>query len=88
MRGHTKFLGGVEKNRGGKAFRGPVTEGCSYKADPIWNRTVPVSNPSGVNRVDQIPNGYEHIRSLVWLLFSLLALFSFSKALNFARACN
>ena len=27
MRGHTKFLGGL-KNRGGKAFRGPVTEGC------------------------------------------------------------
>ena len=24
--GHTKFLGGFEKNRGGKAFRGPVTE--------------------------------------------------------------
>ena len=24
---HTKFLGGL-KNRGGKAFRGPVTEGC------------------------------------------------------------
>ena len=29
MRGHTKFLGGL-KNRGGKAFRGPVTEGCIY----------------------------------------------------------
>ena len=28
MRGHTKFRGGFEKNRGGKAFRGPVTEGC------------------------------------------------------------
>ena len=28
MRGHTKFLGGFEKNRGGKAFRGPVTKGC------------------------------------------------------------
>ena len=27
MRGHTKFLGGL-KNRGGKALRGPVTEGC------------------------------------------------------------
>ena len=27
MRRHTKFLGGL-KNRGGKAFRGPVTEGC------------------------------------------------------------
>ena len=27
MRGHTKFLGGL-KNRGGKAFRGAVTEGC------------------------------------------------------------
>ena len=26
--GHTKFLGEFEKNRGGKAFRGPVTEGC------------------------------------------------------------
>ena len=25
--GHTKFLGSF-KNRGGKAFRGPVTEGC------------------------------------------------------------
>ena len=28
MRGHTKFLRGL-KNRGGKAFRGPVTEGCN-----------------------------------------------------------
>ena len=28
MRGHTKFLAAFEKNRGGKAFRGPVTEGC------------------------------------------------------------
>ena len=28
MRGHTEFLGGFEKNRGGKAFRRPVTEGC------------------------------------------------------------
>ena len=27
MRGHTKFLGDFKK-RGGKAFRGPVTEGC------------------------------------------------------------
>ena len=26
--GHTKFLGGFEKNREGKAFRGPATEGC------------------------------------------------------------
>ena len=31
MRGHTKFLGGL-KNRGGKAFRGPVTEGCLITA--------------------------------------------------------
>ena len=31
MRGHTKFLGGL-KNRGGKAFRGAVTEGCSQIA--------------------------------------------------------
>ena len=29
MRGHTKFLGEFDKNRGGKDFRGPVTEGCS-----------------------------------------------------------
>ena len=27
VRGHTKFLGGL-KNRGRKALRGPVTEGC------------------------------------------------------------
>ena len=27
MRGHTKFLGGL-RIEGGKAFRGPVTEGC------------------------------------------------------------
>ena len=27
VRGHTKFLGGLKKWRG-KAFRGPVTEGC------------------------------------------------------------
>ena len=27
MRGMHNFLGGL-KNRGGKAFRGPVTEGC------------------------------------------------------------
>ena len=30
MRGMQNFLGGL-KNRGGKAFRGPVTEGCSYE---------------------------------------------------------
>ena len=28
MRGHTNFLWGL-KNRGGKAFKGPVTEGCA-----------------------------------------------------------
>ena len=28
MKGHTKFLEGFEKNRGDKAFRGPVTERC------------------------------------------------------------
>ena len=27
IRGHKKFLGGL-KSRGGKVFRGPVTEGC------------------------------------------------------------
>ena len=30
MRAHTKFRGGFDKNREGKAFRGPVTEGCVY----------------------------------------------------------
>ena len=29
MRGHTKLLGGFDKSIGGKAFRGPVAEGCS-----------------------------------------------------------
>ena len=32
MMGHTKFLGGF-KNRGGKAFREPVTEGCPETGD-------------------------------------------------------
>ena len=31
----------------------------------MWNRTVPVSNRSRVNRVDPIRNGAEHIRSRV-----------------------
>ena len=29
VRGIQNFLGGL-KNRGGKAFRGPVTEGCIF----------------------------------------------------------
>ena len=33
--GHTKFLGGL-KNRGGKAFRGPVTEGCDFQPNQGW----------------------------------------------------
>ena len=32
MMGHRKFLGGF-KNRGGKAFREPVTEGCPETGD-------------------------------------------------------
>ena len=35
MRGHTKFLEGVDKNRGGKVFRGPVTEGCTLETSPM-----------------------------------------------------
>ena len=30
MRGHTKFLGGLTKQRG-QGFQGPVTEGCIHE---------------------------------------------------------
>ena len=36
MRKHTKFLGGL-KNRGGKTFRGPVTEGCNLGLEKSGN---------------------------------------------------
>ena len=39
--------------------------GSTYQGDPIWNRTVPVSNRSRVNRVDPILTGSGHIRSCV-----------------------
>ena len=42
-----------------------VPNGSTYEGYPIWNRTVPVSNRSSVNRVDPIQNGSEHIRSCV-----------------------
>ena len=42
-----------------------VPNGSTYEGDPMWNRTVPVYNWSRVNRVDPIPNGFEHIRSRV-----------------------
>ena len=42
-----------------------VPNGSSYESGPIWNRTVPVSNQSCVNRVDTIPDGSERIRSRV-----------------------
>ena len=29
------------------------TNGSTYEGDPIWNRTVPVSNQPRVNRVDR-----------------------------------
>ena len=42
-----------------------VPNGSTNEGNLIWNRTVPVSNPSRVNRVrttvDRIPNGSEHI---------------------------
>ena len=40
MRGHAKFFGGL-KNRGGKAFRGPVTEGCRRLCSASRKCTVP-----------------------------------------------
>ena len=41
--GHTKFLGGL-KNRGGKAFRGPVTEACigiSMTNESVLDKHIP-----------------------------------------------
>ena len=35
MKGHTEFLEGFDKNRGGKAFREPVTEGCFVRSFEI-----------------------------------------------------
>ena len=32
----------------------------TYEGDPIWNRTVPVSNQCRVNRVDPYDSGSEH----------------------------
>ena len=34
-----------------------VPSGSTYEGDPIWNRTVPVSNRSRVNRVDLYHSG-------------------------------
>ena len=42
-----------------------VLNESTYEGDPMWNRTVPISNRSRVNRVDPIPNGSEHILSRV-----------------------
>ena len=47
-----------------------VPNGSTYEVDPIWNRTVPVSNRTRVNRVvcttvDPVPNGSEHIEPRV-----------------------
>ena len=42
-----------------------VPNGSTHEGDPIWDRTVPISNRSCVNRVDPISNGSEHIRSRV-----------------------
>ena len=34
-----------------------VLNGSTYEGDPIWNRTVPVSNRSRVNTVDPYHSG-------------------------------
>ena len=34
-----------------------VPNGSTYEGDPIWNRTVPVSNRSRANRVDPYHSG-------------------------------
>ena len=34
-----------------------VANGSTYEGDPIWNRSVPVSNRSRVNRVDSYHSG-------------------------------
>ena len=50
MRGHTKFLGRFDKNRRGKAFRGPVTEGCHMKRTATHSckrRANPRGSPGG-----------------------------------------
>ena len=38
-----------------------VPNGSTYEGDPMWNHSISVQNRSGVNRVDPIPNGSEHI---------------------------
>ena len=42
-----------------------VLNGSTYNGDLMWNRTVPVSNRSGVNRVDPYHSGSDRIGSCV-----------------------
>ena len=42
-----------------------VPNGSTNEGGPMWNRTIPVSNRSRVNRVDPISNGSEHLLSRV-----------------------
>ena len=41
-----------------------VPNGSTYEGNPMWNRAIPVSNRSRVNRVDPISNGSECKHSL------------------------
>ena len=63
-----------------------VPNGSTYEGDPKWNRTVPVSNRSRVNRVDPIPNEYEHIRTGVNVACKLHAAFKQSTTPSFASS--
>ena len=41
-----------------------VPNGSTYEGDPVWNRTIPVSNRSRVNRVDPYHSGSDPKR--IW----------------------
>ena len=38
-----------------------VPNGSTYNGDPIWNRTVPASNRSHVNRMDPYHSGSDPV---------------------------
>ena len=42
-----------------------VPNGSTYEGDPIWNRTVPASNRSHVNRIDPYHSGSDPKR--IWI---------------------
>ena len=54
MRGHKNFLGGL-KNRGGKAFKGPVTEGCGNDRRLLITVSCCFNNPMRTGLFNRSP---------------------------------